>query len=363
MINIDKQRDVVTYLILLLVVILTYLSFSVVQPFLNALLAGIVISYVTLPAYHWLNKRLKSPNLCSFIIALFIILLILAPLILIIDNVAPEARYSYIRAKQKILSGELIDVDCRAKTSMLCTISGSIKRFVTDPETKPQLQEILSRVTTYAIEKTSDLFLSLPKILLNIFITFFVIFYLLKDGDALTEKVKRLLPLRKKHQEHIFNKLKDTTYAVLYGSLIVAIAQGALGALGFYIFGIASPITWGVVMTITALIPIVGTAIIWLPASLLLLGEGLTLQSNFVVWQAIGLFFYSLLIVGTIDNILKPRIIGEKSGVHPVLIMFGALGGLAIFGMIGFIIGPLILAIFSASIDIYEEEREELGLV
>lgn len=342
---------------------LIYLSFSVIQPFLNALLSGIVISYVAQPAYKFFNKKLKSPNLSSFIISLFIILLILMPLVLVIDNVAPEARYSYIRAKQKILSGEIIDIDCRGKTSMLCTISGSIKRFVSDPEIKPQLHEILSRVTTYAIEKTSDLFLTLPRILMNIFITFFVIFYLLKDGDALTEKVKRLLPLRKKHQEHIFDKLKDTTYAVLYGSLVVAIVQGALGALGFYLFGIASPITWGIVMTVTALIPIVGTAIIWLPASLLLIGEGLTLQSNFVVWQGIGLFFYSLLIVGTIDNILKPRIIGEKSGVHPVLVMFGALGGLAIFGMIGFIIGPLILAIFSASIDIYEEEREELGLV
>lgn len=362
MIAIEKQRDVVTYLILLLVLVLIYLSFSVIQPFLNALLSGIVISYVVQPVYKFLNKRLKSPNLSAFVIALFIILLILTPLILVIDNVAPEARYSYIRAKQKILSGEFIDIDCRGKTTMLCTISSGIKQFVSDPEVKPQLQEILSRVTTYAIEKTSELFLALPRILFNIFITFLVVFYLLKDGDALTEKVKRLLPLRRKHKEHIFKRLQDTTYAVLYGSLIVAIVQGALGALGFYMFGIASPVTWGIVMTITALIPIVGTAIIWLPASLLLIGEGLTLQSNFVVWQGIGLFFYSLLIVGTIDNILKPRIIGEKSGVHPVLIMFGALGGLAIFGMIGFIIGPLILAIFSASIDIYEEEREDLGL-
>ncbi|MBI4141937.1 AI-2E family transporter, partial [Candidatus Woesearchaeota archaeon] len=338
-----------------------YLSFAVIQPFLNALLSGVVISYVVQPAYKFLNKKLKSPNLSAFIISLFIILLILTPLVLIIDNVAPEARYSYIRAKQKILSGELIDIDCRGKASMLCTISGGIKKFVSDPEIKPQLQETLSRVTTYAIEKTSELFLSLPRILLNIFITFFVIFYLLKDGDALTEKVKRLLPLRKKHQEHIFNRLKDTTYAVLYGSIVVAIVQGALGALGFYIFGIASPVTWGLVMTIMALVPIVGTAIVWLPASLLVIGEGLTLQNNLVVWQGIGLFLYSFLIVGTIDNILKPRIIGERSGVHPILIMFGALGGLAIFGMIGFIIGPLILAIFSASIEIYEEEREELG--
>lgn len=360
MIEIDKDKDFIKYFLLFSAVILIYLSFVVVQPFINALLAGIVISYVALPGFNWLNKRLKSPNLSSLIISLFILLLILTPLILVLDNVVPEARYSYIRAKQKILSGELIQVDCFRKATALCKISDGIKSFVTNPGVKPQLQEILGRITTYAIEKTSELILSLPRLLINILVTFFIIFYLLKEGEDLTEKVKHLLPLKKKHQEHIFNKLKDTTYAVLYGSLIVAIVQGALGAFGFYVFGIHSPITWGIVMTITALIPLVGTAVIWLPAALLLIGEGITLNSNLVVWQGIGLLVYSVAIVSTIDNILKPRIIGEKSGVHPVLIMIGALGGIAIFGMIGFIIGPLILAIFSASIDIYEKEREEL---
>lgn len=329
---------------------------------MNALLSGIVISYVALPAYTWLNKKIKSPNLSSLIISLIIIILILTPLLLIVQNVAPEARYSYIRAKQKILAGELIRVECFGKDTTLCRISDYIKTFVQDPDVKPQLQEILSRVTTYAIEKTSELILSLPRTLLTILVTFFIIFYLLKEGEALTDKVKRLMPLRKKHQDHIFNKLKDTTYAVLYGSLIVAVIQGALGALGFYIFGIVSPITWGIVMTITALIPLVGTALIWVPASLLLIGEGITLNDNFVVWQGIGLLIYSFFIVGTVDNILKPRIVGERAGVHPILVLLGAMGGLAIFGTIGFIMGPLILAILSASIEIYEEEREELGL-
>jgi len=360
-IGIEKPNDFVKYLLLFFAILLVYLSFVVVQPFLNALLSGIVISYITLPAYTKLNKRLKSPNLSSLVISLFILLLILTPLVLVVDNVAPEARYSYIRAKQKILAGELINVQCFGKDTALCKISGGIKSFVTNPEVKPQLQEILSRVTTYAIEKTSELVLSLPRVLLNILITFFVIFYLLKDGEILTQKVKKLLPLRKKHQEHIFDKLQDTAYAVLYGSLVVAIVQGVLGALGFYIFGISSPITWGLVMVITALIPLIGTAIIWMPASLLLIGEGITLNNNIIVWQGIGLLIYSAFIVSTIDNILKPKIIGEKSGVHPILVMFGALGGIAIFGLIGFIIGPLILAIFSASIDIYEKEREELG--
>lgn len=359
--DIQKNHEVIKYFLLFSAVMLVYWSFLVVQPFLNAMLSGVVIAYVALPAYSWLNRRLKSQNLSSLIISLFILLLILAPLIFTLDNVAPEARYSYIRAKQKILSGELINVNCFGKTSALCTISSSIKSFVNNPEIKPQLQEILSRVTTYAIERTSELILSLPRILVNIMVTFFIIFYLLKEGEELSQKVKRLLPLKKKHQEHIFEKLKETTYAVLYGSLVVALVQGGLGALGFYVFGIASPITWGLVMVVTALIPLIGTALIWLPASLLLIGEGITINSNIVVWQGIGLLVYSGLIVSTIDNILKPKIIGEKSGVHPILIMLGALGGIAIFGLIGFIIGPLVLAIFSASIEIYETEREELG--
>ena len=312
-----------------------------------------------MPAYNWLNKKIKSPNLSALIIALFIILLILIPLILVLDNVVPEARYSYIRAKQKILSGELINVNCFGKNTALCKVSDGIKTFVNNPEIKPQLQEIIGRVTNYAIEQTSQLILSLPRILLNIGVTFFMIFYLLKEGEQVYEKVKRLVPLKKKHQEHIFERLKETTYAVMYGSLIVAIVQGVLGSIGFYAFGIASPITWGIVMTITALVPMVGTVIVWLPASLLLIGEGLTLNNNIIFWQGIGLFLYCALIVSTIDNILKPRIIGERAKIHPILILLGALGGLTMFGMIGFIIGPLILAIFSATIDIYETEYAE----
>ena len=287
---------------LLAAAILLYLTYTIIQPFINAVLAGLVVAYVTLPAYNWLNRKIHSPNISSLIISLFIILLILTPLILVIDNVVPEARYSYIRAKQKILSGELINVNCFGKTTALCKISESIKSLVTNPEVKPQLHEIINRVTNFAIEKTSQLILALPRILLNIAVTFFIIFYLLKEGEQLIEKVKKLVPLKKKHQEHIFERLKETTYAVMYGSLIVAIVQGILGAVGFYAFGIASPITWGIVMTVTALIPMVGTVIIWLPAALLLIGEGLTLNSNIIVWQGIGLFVYSALIVSTIDN-------------------------------------------------------------
>ena len=359
--NAHKQyHDIIRYFVVISVIGIVYLSFLVVAPFINSLLTGIVITYVFYPAYSWLRKLLHNDTLSALIVSAGIILLFAIPLVFVLDNLAPEARYVYIRAKQRIVTGDLIDIQCEGKTSTLCAVSEAIKGFVSDPSIKFPLQDMLGKLTSLAIEKTSSVLLSLPGIVLSIIVTFFITFYLFLDGNSVVEKMKNLIPLEHKHKEHIIKKFQETTYAVIYGSIIVALIQGTLGGIGFFMFDVTSPVLWGVVMTITALIPFVGTAIVWLPAALIKIGAGTTLNDTGVVWQGIGLLLYGFFVVSLIDNILKPKLIGDRAGVHPILILLGVLGGLTLIGFVGFIIGPLVLAMLNALIEIYEKEKAEL---
>jgi predicted PurR-regulated permease PerM len=355
------QKDgVFKYFFMILFIAVAALALWVAKPLLSALLTSAVVAYVFFPIYNWLGKCVKSKNIRAAIVSAFILLLLIGPLFLVIEAAAPDARYVYVRAKQKILSGELFDVACPVgKETTLCKLSARIQEFVREPDVRYYLEDVTSKGTNFVIAKISGVVLALPVIFINLFVTFFAVFYLLKDGPALVQHVKTLLPIHPHHREHIFQKLSDTTHAVVYGSLIVALIQGALGGLGFWVFGVSSPLFWGVIMALFAFVPFVGTAIIWLPASIVMIATGSSEGDPTMMWKGIGLLLYGFFIVSGIDNFLKPMLIGDRAGVHPVLILIGVLGGLAMFGFVGFIIGPLVLAVFKVFLDIYKREYEE----
>lgn len=352
-----QENNTFRYVFLGIFVLLVFLSFLVIQPFVNAILASIVIAYVFYPIYKHLNKRIKNKTICSLIVSFFIIILIMTPFIFLLQSSASEAQYIYVRTKQKILTGEILNIDCAGKDTVLCKSSEYLQKWVEDPEIKFYLQDMIGRFTSLAIEKTSSIILSLPGIILNIVITFFIIFYLLKDGPDLAKKIRQSLPLKKNHANMIYNKIKDTTHAVMYGSILIALIQGALGALGFWIFGIETFLVWGLIMAIFALVPFVGTAIIWIPAALYLIAKGSTEGNIVLIWKGVGLLIYGTLIIASADNLLKPKLIGDRAGMHPVLVLLGVLGGLSLFGFAGFIIGPLILTTLTSFVGIYQKEK------
>ena len=193
--------------------------------------------------------------------------------------------------------------------------------------------------------------------MLDMFIVLFVMFFLFRDGKIFIDKIERIMPLKSKYRKHVFKKLNDMAYAVIYGSIIIAIIQGALGGIGFLMFGLPSPILWGIVMMFASLIPYVGSSLIWLPASLILIFSGYVNSDSTLMVKGILFILYGVFIIGTIDNILKPKIIGDKGGLHPVLVLLGVVGGLNLLGFIGVIIGPIVLAMLVTFIGIYEEEK------
>ncbi|MEM2916194.1 MAG: AI-2E family transporter [Candidatus Woesearchaeota archaeon] len=360
MVQVFEKDGVFKYFFIILFIFVAALTFWVAKPFINALLASAVVAYVFHPLYAWLNRHIKRKNISALIVSAVILLLFIGPLLLIIQSAAPDARYVYVRAKQKILTGEIIDVACPLDAeSAVCRLQGKLQEFVQQPDVKYYLSDVVSRVTNFIIAKLSEIVFALPSIFLNLFVTFFAVFYFLRDGEGLIEYIKRLVPIKKKHRAHIFPKLQETAKAVIYGSLVIAVVQGVLGGIGFLVFGISSPLLWGMLMALFALVPFVGTAVIWLPAAILLIAAGSAEGNPAVIWKGVGLLLYGFFIISGIDNVLKPILIGDRAGVHPVLILIGVLGGLTVFGVVGFIIGPLVLALFKVFLDIYVHEYEE----
>lgn len=324
---------------------LLVLAFFVVKPYVLAILTSAVVAYFVYPLFKWVNKKLKNKFASAVIVSIFIILIIAIPLIISANAMTKEAYLVYLTGKQR-LGGDILS-NC---DNAVCKM---ITEWSSDARVQYYFQEALRTSSEYVLSWVSSLVLGIPRLVINLFISFFVIFYLLKDGDIFIGKLKKLFRIHQKQKDLITNRLNDVMYAVVYGNLIIALIQGSIGALSFWIFGVSSPLIWGILMAIVSFAPYVGTAIIWIPASLIFIYDGVSTNENMLIWKGVLLFLINLLAGGFADNILRPKVIGQRGNVHPVLVLIGIFGGIALFGLVGFIIGPVVLALAATFIDLY----------
>jgi len=350
----ELYRKIIFSIIFLALIIV---SFMIIKPFLTAILAGIIFSYIFYPLYLRIYKKIANKNVASLITSSLVILMIILTLFFLLNIVSKEAYTTYLLSRQKVVSGQFIS-ECQPADKSVCKTLNYFADKANDPRVKYYFDTTVKGITTKITESISNILFSIPIFLLDIFIILFVMFFLLKDGEVFVDKVERIMPLKGEYREHVFKKLNDMAYAVIYGSIIIAIIQGTLAGLGFFIFGLPSPLLWGTVMMFASLIPYIGSSIVWFPASLILIFEGyINLETNLII-KGILLIIYGIFVVGTIDNILKPKIIGSKGGLHPVLVLLGVVGGLKFLGFVGVIVGPIILAMLVTFINIYEEEKQ-----
>jgi len=333
------------------------ISVMVIFPFITSIIAGAILAFVFYPIYNWMRKRIAYRGIAAFITTIIILLMVTIPTVMLFNTLTKESHYLYIRAKQQLTSGNLIESRCYEDTFLCKTITDANK-LLRDDAIRNYLVGLLNDVIAFVTKKISLIILSLPKLIIHLLVVLFTCYYMLKDGKDVIKRIEKVAPLKVHHQEEIVKQFGDVTKAIIYGSFMVAIVQGTLGAFGLWFFGIKSFVWWSIVMTFFALIPFIGTWVVWLPASIFLALSGHLQAETGLVWRGVGLFFYGLLIISTIDNILKPIIVAERARVHPLLILIGILGGLFVFGLIGLIIGPMILALLQTLLQIYERERE-----
>lgn len=336
------------------------LVFYITKPFLSALITGAIIAYLSYPLYKKTLRYIKNKNFASLIVAVFIVLILTLPFVIVLGLISKEAYATYISLNQQDLGTNFLKIACRDESSLSCK---AIKRFIDflpENDLDYYLEVTIKKITGFILENASKFLASIPSILLNFFVIIFVVYYLLKDGELITKRIKNMIPLKESHKQHVLDKFHNVTYAVFYGNILVAILQGILGVIGFLILGVPSPVLWGVVMMLFALMPYFGTAIVWLPAALNLIFIGYLQNDNSSAIRGVILIFYGIFVISSIDNILKPKLIGAKANVHPILVLLGVLGGLNLFGFIGIILGPVMLALLTTFVDIYEDEKAEL---
>ena len=335
------------------------LAFYITRPFLPALFTGGIIAYLSYPLYKKILTRIKNKNAASLIVSVFIILLLIIPIVVLLGLISKEAYDTYTTLYQQNLGTNFLRVVCKDDNAVCSTIRSLID-FLPKEDLDYYIQVSIGKITVFIIENFSEFLASIPLFLLNFFVMTFVVYYLLKDGEIIIKRLRNILPLKEAHKQHVFDRFHDITYAVFYGNISIALIQGLLGAIGFWIFGVTSPVLWGFVMAMFALIPYFGTAIVWLPAALNLIFSGYLQADNSAVIRGIALIIYGLIVISSVDNILKPKIIGTKANIHPILVLLGVLGGLNLFGFIGLILGPIMLTLLMTFVDIYEEEKAEL---
>ncbi|MGZ3558043.1 MAG: AI-2E family transporter, partial [Thermodesulfobacteriota bacterium] len=212
----------------------------------------------------------------------------------------------------------------------------------------PLLLRNLNQISTFIFSQTTVLLRGFSTFVAGFFFTLLSLYYLFKDGSQLFGRLKEIVPLPCGQRDLLIQRFKDMIYATIYGGILIAIIQGFLGGLFFWILGLPSPIFWGTAMSLLSFIPIGGTALIWAPAGIILLIGGAVLKG--LILLALGVFVISM-----VDNLLRPFFISAKTKIHPLLLFFAVLGGIQAFGLIGLVAGPLIATLFLTMVEIYTQ--------
>jgi len=333
------NKQIMGFFFLLAIGIISYL---ILQPFLISILSASIFAVLFRPAYSWLHKFIHSKSLCALIISIIALLLVIIPISFLSQAVFIEiGGIVHDISSQNVNSQQIYGNAISFGQSALNSIPG-----IEQVDVKSIAIDSLKSMAEWA---RIQIF-SIPTKLFFALLSFFLFFYLLRDGDRLVQWVYDGLPLSKKNQQYIDSQLQSITYVVVYGQIVTAIIQGLIAMFGYWLFGIHAPVLWGIATMFFSLLPLVGTAVIWVPASIYFFVSGLGTQQ----WLAgVGLFLYgALIIAGLVDYVIRPMLIGASSRIHPAIALIGVIGGVVPFGFIGVFAGPLILALFISLYDI-----------
>lgn len=320
-----------------------YLCYLLAVPFLPSLAWAVALAVPTHPLYDWLREKLGRRNLAAGLAVLGVAVVVVAPVVFLFQEVVRQAG-NLIEAVQKgILSGQWL---------------GALEQY-------PRVMSLLRWVASFldipgAIERaTAGITPQIASVLAGSFwaaaqflITFFLLFYFYRDRRVIMNHLRALVPLSRDEADAVFCRVNDTVFATLYGTLAVGAVQGTLGGLMFWWLGLPGALFWGTVMALLGIIPILGAFVVWVPAAIYL-----ALIGSWI--KAIVLASWGSLIIGTIDNVLYPVFVGERLRLHTVPVFIAVVGGIFVFGASGVILGPVVLAVTFALIDIWRRRMAD----
>lgn len=332
---------------LLLLAIVTIAFIWLLVPFYGAIFWGIVLAIIFAPLQKKLLAKTKGKKTLSALISLvLIVLIVIIPLILITGALAQEVATLY-------KSMERGDLNIGRYMEQIVNVLPETVKSAVDRLVGGDINQLRERISDFAL--SSGQFLTKQAVnigsntfqfLVSLAIMLYLLFFLLRDGTELARHCRELVPLSEDQKSHLLRKFTTVVRATVKGNIAVAAVQGALGGIIFFILGIQGALFWGVLMAILSLLPAVGASLIWAPVAIYFFATGSLMQG--VILTAFGVF-----VIGLVDNILRPILVGKDTKIPDYIILISTLGGISLFGLNGFVIGPLIAAIFMACWDLF----------
>lgn len=334
-----------------ILLLLLYLTYRVLAPFASPILWAAVLVVVFYPAYQRLVRLVRGKaGLAAFLLTTAVILAVIVPAILCVWVLARESASLYQVAQrfyeQKGVEGIAAHPVVAAGRALWDRMSLPFERLGFD--LNALLLAAINAVSSVIVDNLKGIAKNLLSFTINFLLTTFTLFFLLRDGAAMVRGLQALLPLERKHTEALFARILRAVSSVVRGTILTALAQGALGGLGYWIFGVPFPVLLGLATAFFSLLPLGGSALVWLPAAMYLFLKGSWIRGALLLaWSAV--------IVSAADNFLKPALVSGGTNLPTLFLFFGMLGGLEVFGVLGFILGPVCLVMLTAFLEMYLE--------
>jgi len=314
----------------------------ILWPLYGAVLWGTVVAILFAPLHRRLARSMRRRrNLAALTTVAIIVVIVILPLTMITASLLQEASGVYERIQTGELSvgryfAQILDALPSWAVNLLDRYG--LTNF---PAVQEKVSAGLMKGSQFFASQAINIGQNTFDFIVSLFVMLYLLFFLLRDGDELVRRIKDAIPLRPEQQRALFDKFTVVIRATVKGNVVVAVLQGALGGLIFWLLGIHASLLWAVLMAVLSLLPAVGAALVWLPAAIYLLSAGR-------VWQGVLLIGYGVLVIGLVDNFVRPVLVGKDTQMPDYVVLVSTLGGIAVFGFNGFLIGPVIAAMFIA---------------
>jgi predicted PurR-regulated permease PerM len=325
-----------------------FFGYVILRPFIGIFFLALVLSIVAQPAHRRILRLTRNrKSLSAFLTCVLVVLLIIIPSVTILTLLTHESLQIYNVVNEKIQAGLYKDLGQR--------IVNLQQRFLPHLDLKDlnvgdSISQAAGKLSQFLVTLSTGLLKALTTTLWGFLMMLFALFYFIRDGEECLTCILHLIPLAGSLKARIYQRFTSVSESAFYGTFLTALAQGLLGAIGFMIVGF-QPLVWGVIMVFFSLIPVVGTALIWVPAA------GILFMSNRLV-AGLFLVVWGIMVIGGCDNVIRAVFMRGKSQLHPLLIFFSLIGGMLAFGPLGVILGPLAMVLVIALLQAYEQAAQ-----
>ncbi|MCI0533512.1 AI-2E family transporter [bacterium] len=333
-----------------LLVAITVVFFWLIRDFLLPVFWAVVFAIIFRPVHEWwLRETRGKGSLAATATLITIVIIVIAPIAFVGSLLAKESVGLY----DHITTTTANEGGADGIMQNISFLTDRLERFgIDDNKLKQKLGAFAQTASAWLASKALTVGQNVFGFLLQFFVMLYLLFFMLRDGESMEKKIIKILPLGDAREKRLLSKFTSTTRATVKGVFAVAVLQGGIGGILFFLAGINAPVLWGVVMGVFSVVPAVGPALVWLPAGIFLVATG-------ALWQGILVLAGGALIISVIDNIMRPYLVGKDIEMPDELVLLSTLGGLSLFGMTGFVAGPVIAGFFLSVWAMFEEEYKE----